>query len=121
MNNNVALVWPPSLFSVEGAHAHYADLVSMVMVYCLYLLRALTRDCSSDSMANEQSFESLNDESSNASDLSSNRKKKGKRVSETVRRGGRSFSRHDFLGKPIWRGLVSLPSFEHFMASFYGL
>ena len=45
--------------------------VSMTTIFCLYLLRALPRECSSYSMANEQSFESLNDESLNTSDLSS--------------------------------------------------
>ena len=59
--------------------------VSMTMIYCLYLLRALPRQCSSYNMVNEQSFESLNDESLNTSELSSNRKRKGKGVSETVR------------------------------------
>ena len=38
-------------------------------------------------MANEQSFESLNDENFNTSDLCSNRKRKGKGISETLRPG----------------------------------
>ena len=58
--------------------------VSMAIIYCLYLLRVLAHECSSYNMANEQSFESLNDESLNTSDLSSSRRRKGKGVSETV-------------------------------------
>ena len=61
----------------------------------------------------EQRFESLDGESLKTSDLSSNRKRKGKGVSETVRPGkARRWSdaevdrsRAIVLGKPIWRGL----------------
>ena len=55
------------------------------MIYGLYFLRALPRESSSYSMANEQSFESFNDESLNTSELSSDRKRKGKGVSKTIR------------------------------------
>ena len=62
--------------------------VSIATIYGLYLLRALPRESSIYSMANDQSFKSLSDESLNTSDLSSNRKKKGggggKGVCETI-------------------------------------
>ena len=60
-------------------------------------------------MANEQRFESLNDESLNTVDLFSNRKRKGMGVSEYVRPGkARRWSdvEVDHLGKSIWRGFV---------------
>ena len=44
--------------------------VSMAVIYCLYLLYALPRECSISSMANEQSFESFNVESLNTKMIS---------------------------------------------------
>ena len=51
--------------NVERAHEHLTlrVSVSVAMIYCIYLLRALPGECSSYSMTDEQSFESINDES----------------------------------------------------------
>ena len=90
MNSNVAFVWPPCSTLLNARMPTKLTLrvsVSVEMIYCLYWLRALPRECSSYSVENEQSLESLAEEKLNISDLSSNRKRKGKGVSETVRPG----------------------------------
>ena len=62
--NNVTFVW--SLYSTlmnarMPTKVTLRVSISMAMTYCLHLLHSLSREYSSYSMANEQSFESLND------------------------------------------------------------
>ena len=92
VNSSVALVWSSCSTLLNARMPTKLTLwvsVSMAIIYCLYWLpdRALSRECPSYSVENEQSFESLDEESLNTSDRSSNRKRKGKGVSETVRPG----------------------------------
>ena len=83
---------------------------------CLHLFRVLPSECSSYSIVNEQSFESVNNENLNTSNLSSNGKGKGKGVSEIVRPGKTkrwsnvkiNWSCTIFFSKPIWHGFVLL-------------
>ena len=75
VNNNVSFVWPPCWTLLNSC-------MPIAMIYCLFLLPALSRECSYCSMANEH----LNFQRRKLKhkDLYSNRKTKGIGVSETV-------------------------------------
>ena len=73
VNNNVAFAWPSCSTLLNARMPTKQTLrvsVSVAMIYYLYLLHALSRECSRYRMEIEQSFESLKDESLNTSDLS---------------------------------------------------
>ena len=72
VNNNVAFVWAPCSTLLNTRMSNKLPLQvpqTIAIIYCLFLLGALPRECSSYDVANEPSFESLNDESLNTSDL----------------------------------------------------
>ena len=76
VNNNIAFVWPRCSTLLNACMLTKLNLlvsVSMAIICCLYLFRALhcRVECSSYIMTNEQSFESLNGESLKTSDVSS--------------------------------------------------